>query len=94
LGEFSPIYWAIVYFGHFFKITELAHILGQLFPHGKSYVLFWQKISLATFWAIFSQTHLVTLALVSVLRESPNFYFTKVGWKLEFRALNYFETFD
>jgi hypothetical protein len=36
------------------------------FFHGKDYVLYCQKMGWATFWAIFSQTHLVTL-LVSAM---------------------------
>jgi hypothetical protein len=48
-------------FWHFFQITELAHILAQPFFRGKSYAFFWPKMSWAEFWAIFSQTHLVTL---------------------------------
>jgi hypothetical protein len=37
LGEFSPTFWVIVFFGQFFKSTEVAKIFGHFF-HRKSYV--------------------------------------------------------
>jgi hypothetical protein len=52
--------WAIVYFG-LLLITEVALNFGQLFWYSNNFVLKVTKMSLATFWAIFSQTHLVTL---------------------------------
>jgi hypothetical protein len=46
------------------KITKIARILGlHTFSHGEGYALSFDKMHWATFWAIFSQTHLVTLAL-------------------------------
>jgi hypothetical protein len=48
-------------------IVHFMYIRGDFF-HGKSYVhityLFSTKTALATFWAIFTQTHLVTLPTV------------------------------
>jgi hypothetical protein len=43
-----------------FLITEVAQFFGNFF-HGNGYVLVWQLFGWATFWPIFSQTHLVTL---------------------------------
>jgi hypothetical protein len=43
------------------KITDVAQIFRLLFPESASYVLVLTKKVLATFWAMFSQTHLVTL---------------------------------
>jgi hypothetical protein len=43
------------------KITEVAHIIGLLFHTAKVMHDFFQKMDWATFWATFSQTHLVTL---------------------------------
>jgi hypothetical protein len=40
----------------------VAQIFGLLFPSRPVMYLFWQKMGWATFWAIFSQTDLVTLA--------------------------------
>jgi hypothetical protein len=46
--------------GSFMKITEVAYIFGLPFPtiitHWK-----WQKVGWATFWAVLSRSHLVTL---------------------------------
>jgi hypothetical protein len=55
---FAP--WVIVYFRQFLKITKVAHILKLLFPWLKLFINF-DKKGWATFWAFFSQTHLVTL---------------------------------
>jgi hypothetical protein len=46
--------------GSFLKITEVAHILGDFCPRTR--FQFWRKMGWPKFWAIFSQTHLVTLA--------------------------------
>jgi hypothetical protein len=58
-------YWWIVFFGLFFlKITDVALLpKWTTFFHGKGCVgnRFDTKMVLATFWAIFSQTHLVAL---------------------------------
>jgi hypothetical protein len=54
-------YWVIVYNGSFMKITYyIARLVWQFF-NGNSRVNFDTKMSWATFWAILSQTHLVTL---------------------------------
>jgi hypothetical protein len=45
----------------FFLITIVVWMFGLLFFHGKSCVIVLTKMSWAIFWAIFSQTHLVTL---------------------------------
>jgi hypothetical protein len=42
------------------KTAEVAQFWGAIFSHKKMYY-FCQKVGLATFWAIFLQTHLVTL---------------------------------
>jgi hypothetical protein len=47
--------------GTFLKMAELAQIFGLPYSKLKIMYLFWQKIGWATFWANFSQTHLVTL---------------------------------
>jgi hypothetical protein len=53
------------------EITEVAHIFGLLFPMDKvMYIYILTKMYLATFWAIFSQAHLVTLNLTSDTRVS------------------------
>jgi hypothetical protein len=43
------------------KTAKMEHIFGTTFLRGKSYVLNFMKNGFATFWAIFSQTHLVAL---------------------------------
>jgi hypothetical protein len=60
LGEFSPN-GRLFTLGSGLKITEVARISGLLFFHGTSYVSISTKKCWATFWATFSQTHLVTL---------------------------------
>jgi hypothetical protein len=60
LGEFSPI-GRLFSLGRFVKITEVAQSLGLTFFHETSCVLIWGKTGWATPYAIFSQTHLVTL---------------------------------
>jgi hypothetical protein len=59
LGQF----WRWFTLGTFGIITKVAQFLRQLFSHGKSYVCinFDIKRGCATFWAFFSQTHLVAL---------------------------------
>jgi hypothetical protein len=55
-------YWTIVYFGQLLKMTEVSLFLGLLLNSGKRHVaLILTKMGLAALWAIFSQTHLVTL---------------------------------
>jgi hypothetical protein len=65
LGEFSPAYWAIVFFwggGQFFEKHRSSTNFGPLFSREKSYELIvtWNGFGrmLGNF---FSQTHLVTL---------------------------------
>jgi hypothetical protein len=45
----------------FLTITKVANIFGLIYFTGKSCVLILAKIRWATYWAIFSQTYLVTL---------------------------------
>jgi hypothetical protein len=61
LGGFSPLYWTIVNFGqHFIKQQKTPYFRANFFHH-ESYVLILAKMSWAIFWAIFSQTNMVTL---------------------------------
>jgi hypothetical protein len=60
LGEFSAI-GRLFSLGSFMKITEVAKILRSAFFHDTSYALILTKMGWVAFWAIFSQTHLVTL---------------------------------
>jgi hypothetical protein len=61
LGEFLPVV-RLFSLGSFFKITEVAQIFGLLFSMVKLHnVLISTKMGWASCWAIFSQTHLVTL---------------------------------
>jgi hypothetical protein len=66
LGEFSPI-GKLFSLGSFLKITEVAGTLGLRFFHGTSYEMSFIKRGLATFWAFFSQTHLVTLSSTNIV---------------------------
>jgi hypothetical protein len=54
----------------FMKITEVAQILG-LFLQRFQLRLIEEKMGCAKFWAIFSQTHLVTLLKILVQVELP-----------------------
>jgi hypothetical protein len=47
--------------GSFLKTAKVAQFCGLLFSAVKVMYSFWQKMAWATFWAIFSPTHLVTL---------------------------------
>jgi hypothetical protein len=55
--------WATITFVIFVKNTETAISIRLLFSTAKSYVLIFTKMDWATFWATFSQTHLVTLVI-------------------------------
>jgi hypothetical protein len=55
--------WAIVYFGQWFENYIQSANFWATFFRDISYVLIFTKNGLATFWASFSQTHLVTLLL-------------------------------
>jgi hypothetical protein len=57
-------HWAIVFFGQFFEHYRSSPNFPATFIHKKVAYKFWQK-QLDTFWAIFSQTHLVTLKPIS-----------------------------
>jgi hypothetical protein len=60
LGEFSPI-GRFFYFWQFFEnLRSSLNIWATLFC-GKFSAIFLTKTGRATFWVIFSQTHLVTL---------------------------------
>jgi hypothetical protein len=52
--------------GSFLEIVEVVKLSGVLFSMLKVLCSVWQKMGWATFWAIFSQTHLVTLLLVTL----------------------------
>jgi hypothetical protein len=52
-------YWGLFTLGSFLKITEL--VIHRAFLHCISYVLIWVWVGWVSIWAIFSQTHLVTL---------------------------------
>jgi hypothetical protein len=54
---------ALDYFVQFFFNYGSNHTFWAIFFHGKSYVLVLTKVDKATFFAIFSQTHLVTLVV-------------------------------
>jgi hypothetical protein len=59
-GEFSPVGLSFTR-AVFWKIREVANIFGLLFSSAKFMHLVFTKRGWDTFWAIFSQTHLVTL---------------------------------
>jgi hypothetical protein len=64
LGEFSPN-GLLVTFESFWLIIEVAHILEPLVSTVKVMHSFCPKMGWPTFWAIFSQTRLVTLVLAT-----------------------------
>jgi hypothetical protein len=53
--------WAIVFFGQLLENFRSSLILKLFYPTEKGCVLISAKMVWATFWASFSQTHLVTL---------------------------------
>jgi hypothetical protein len=59
----------------FLIIAEVGHMFEYFF-RGKSFVLIMTKMGWATFWAIYSQTHLVTL-IVSEKKLPPTPYLLK-----------------
>jgi maltodextrin utilization protein YvdJ len=77
-------YLAIAYF-RYLKITDVVHILGVALSHGESFALFFTKMGWATLWAIFSETHLVTLACAYV----PMHVHTYAQALLVFTSANY-----
>jgi hypothetical protein len=52
----------------FLKITEVAHKFVLIFFDSDVYALMFTKKGWATFWAIFSLTHLVTLDLHPLIK--------------------------
>jgi hypothetical protein len=66
LGEFSPI-GQLLTLGRFFENYRISTNYWATYFHGKSYVLILdKKTEWATFWVIFSQTHLVNLLAINV----------------------------
>jgi hypothetical protein len=60
--------WVIVYFGQLLEnYRSIPHVSGYFIPWISLGIHFDKKTGWATFWAIFSQTHLVTL--VSYVRK-------------------------
>jgi hypothetical protein len=57
--------------GSFFRITEEGEMFWLLFASVKFLHLFGQNMGWATFWAIFSQTHLVTLLYIDRIADQP-----------------------
>jgi hypothetical protein len=60
IGEFL-LNGSLYTFGSYIKISEMAQIPRLLFSTVKVMHKFGQKMCWATFWAIFSQPHFVTL---------------------------------
>jgi hypothetical protein len=60
--------------GSFFSIAKVAHIWGNFFPRKKvayvQYYTIFANMDWATFWAIFSQTHLVTLSSIVLAKTN------------------------
>jgi hypothetical protein len=71
-GQIGRIFWANFTLCCGLKIIEVNHISGLPVSHSTSYacINFDQKIGGATFWATFSQTHLVTLVLTMLALPS------------------------
>jgi hypothetical protein len=81
--------WSIFYFspirrlftlGRFWKLTIGPYFWANLFQ-GKSHVLFWQEKGLATFWALFSKGHLVTLCRPTVKTSPLNTHLEPCLWR-------------
>jgi hypothetical protein len=66
-------------FGQFFENYTISPHFGATFFLSIDYVLISAKMGWATFWAIFSQTYLVTLlgdhSLVPFFSSAPDFRF-------------------
>jgi hypothetical protein len=61
LGDFSPTYWATVYFGQIFlKIAKVSKSLVYFF-HNQIFILIETKNGLGYLLGDYLQTHLVTL---------------------------------
>jgi hypothetical protein len=54
------------------KIAEVSQIFELLFTTVPVIVLIWTKNGCATFWATFSQTHLVTLTLSQIAKQQES----------------------
>jgi hypothetical protein len=61
LGDFSPNGWSFMYSGQWFENYIISANFWANFTVIPVMYYFLQKMALATFWATFSQTHLVTL---------------------------------
>jgi hypothetical protein len=61
LGACIFAHWMIIYFRQFLENTDVAHIFVATFLYGLGYASILTKMGWATFWASFSQNHLVTL---------------------------------
>jgi hypothetical protein len=89
-GEFSPK-GQLFTFSSFFKITKVDQKLGILLPskkictNGDLLLLRW-----ATFWADFSQTHVVTLAGRYEKQKRPFVIFFVKGRRQPFELKNSF----
>jgi hypothetical protein len=59
-----------LFLGSCSNITEVAHIFVVIFFQSIDFVLMLTKMDRATFWAIFSQTHLVTLTQTLTARTA------------------------
>jgi hypothetical protein len=71
LGNFSLLGRSFS-FGSRLKITKVAHNFWLIFFRCKSNALILPKMVWATFWATFSQTHLVALTEIQRHSESPS----------------------
>jgi hypothetical protein len=61
LGEFFA-YLAVVYFGILYENYKNSANDWATFSHCTTYVLIWTKKGWPKFWAILSQSHLITLS--------------------------------
>jgi hypothetical protein len=71
--------WASVRFS---KSTEVAKIIGRLFPMVKPVHQFCQRAGLTSFWAIFSQTYPVTLIQHEKQLPFENLHFNNANKEL------------
>jgi hypothetical protein len=62
----------IVYFGQFYEHDRSSSHFWATFRHGCGFALILTKICWATFWAIFLQTHQVTLRCHPLLIHIPD----------------------
>jgi hypothetical protein len=71
--------WVIVFFGKFFFNFRNSPKFLNYFFNSKSYVLYLTKMGWDTFWATFSQTHLVTLSGLQAFYMGEIFSGSKSG---------------